>query len=77
MKNTELLVTVCPFCKNLISKQPPRIYCEGIQNKTSLCIKFDKIEDYYSHLETYCKRFNEDCYIYQLIMDKKYKEKNR
>lgn len=72
MKKSVLTDITCPFCSNLISKQPPRIYCEGIKDKTHLAIRFDSIKDYHNHKETYCKRFNEECYIYQMIMEKKY-----
>lgn len=59
----------CPFFCSDQGKQK-RIICEGIVDKSTLALTFQRKRDYDTQLSVFCCEHYKKCEVYRLLMDK-------
>ena len=63
----------CPFfCSDVMSKR--RINCEGIVDRSTLALTFQRKKDYDTQLSVFCCNHYKKCEIYRMLMENKYDE---
>lgn len=63
----------CPFFKSDVGTQR-RILCEGIVDKSTLALSFNRKKDYETQLIVFCCEHYKKCEIYRMLMENKYGE---
>ena len=59
----------CPFFRSDVEKQK-RINCEGIVDRCTLALTFDRKKDYKLQLNVFCCEHYKKCEIYNMLMEK-------
>lgn len=63
----------CPFfCSDQFKQK--RIICEGIVDKSTLALTFQRKRDYEKQLCVFCCEHYKKCEIYRMLMENKYDE---
>lgn len=65
----------CPFFRSDVGKQK-RIICEGIVDRSTLALYFDRKKDYETQLRVFCCEYYKRCEIYRMLMESKYDEED-
>lgn len=65
----------CPFFKSDVGTQR-RILCEGIVDKSTLALSFNRKKDYETQLIVFCCEHYKKCEIYRMLMEAKYDEED-
>lgn len=60
----------CPFYKFDVGDQMRRIVCEGIVDKSTLELRFERMRDYKKQLEVFCCEYYKCCEVYRMLMEK-------
>ena len=63
----------CPFFRSDVSKQR-RIICEGIVDRSTLALQFERKKDYDMQLRVFCCEHYRKCEIFRMLMADKYDE---
>ena len=63
----------CPFFRSDSGPQR-RINCEGIVDKSTLALTFQRKRDYEKQLSIFCCEYYKNCEIYRMLMENKYDE---
>lgn len=63
----------CPFFRSDVEKRK-KINCEGIVDRSTLALTFDRKKDYRIQLEVFCCEHYKNCEIYRMLMAAKYDE---
>ena len=61
----------CPFFRRHSTRE---IRCEGVMDRTSSALLFERVKDKVFYQTTYCERRYECCEHYRLLMASKYDE---
>ena len=62
----------CPFFRSDVGNQK-RINCEGIVDRSTLSLTYQRKTDYDTQLRVFCCKHYKNCEVYSLLM-KKYEE---
>ena len=65
----------CPFFRSDVGNQK-RINCEGIVDRSTLALTFQRKKDYDIQLSVFCCEHYKNCEIYRMIMEAKYDEED-
>lgn len=65
----------CPFFRSDVGNQK-RINCEGIVDKSTLALTFQRKKDYDIQLRVFCCEHYKKCEIYRMLMEAKYDEED-
>ena len=63
----------CPFYKSDDGNKK-WILCEGIVDKSTLALTFNRKKDYETQLNVFCCEYYKKCEIYRMLMVSKYDE---
>ena len=61
----------CPFFRASVDGKK-RIICEGIVDKSTLALTFNRKTDYDTQLGVFCCEYYKKCEIFNMIMNAKY-----
>lgn len=59
----------CPFFRSDVEKQK-RINCEGIVDRSTLALTFDRKKDYKTQLGVFCCEHYKKCEVFRMLMQK-------
>lgn len=59
----------CPFFRSDVWKQK-RINCEGIVDRSTLALTFNRKKDYEKQLGIFCCEHYKKCEVYRMLMEK-------
>jgi hypothetical protein len=65
----------CPFFRSSVDGKK-RIVCEGIVDRSTLALYFDRKKDYETQLRVFCCEYYKKCEIYRMLMESKYDEED-
>lgn len=66
----------CPFYHADLGRHQKRIVCEGIVDKSTLELRFERVKDYKKQLDVFCCEHYKKCEIYTMLMVAKYDEED-
>ena len=65
----------CPFFRSDVGKQK-RINCEGIVDRSTLALTFQRKKDYDTQLGVFCCEHYKKCEVHRMLMEAKYDEED-
>ena len=65
----------CPFFRSSVDGKR-RIVCEGIVDKSTLALTFNRKTDYNTQMSVFCCEHYKRCEVYRMIMAAKYDEED-